>query len=54
MGTLLRVGQGKIEPEQIPEILAAKNRKLAGPTAPPWGLYLNKVDYGAGDGEKMA
>ena len=54
VGTLLRVAQGKIEPEQIPEILAAKNRKLAGPTAPPWGLYLNKVDYGAGDGEKMA
>lgn len=45
-GTLLRVAQGKLTPADIPRILAAKDRKAAGPTAPPWGLYLNRVFYG--------
>lgn len=44
-GTLLRVAQGKIRPEEIPEILAARDRKAAGPTAPACGLYLNRVFY---------
>jgi pseudouridylate synthase I len=44
-GTLLRVQQGKIQTEDIPKIIAAKDRKAAGPTAPPCGLYLNKVIY---------
>ena len=44
-GTLLEVGKGKIKPEQMPEILEAKNRQAAGPTAPPGGLCLVKVDY---------
>ena len=46
VGTLLRVTQGKLTPQQIPEVLAAKNRGAAGPTAPPQGLYLNRVFYG--------
>ncbi len=45
VGTLLRISQGKIEPCQIPQIIAGKNRNLAGPTAPPEGLYLNQVFY---------
>ena len=45
VGTLLEVGKGKIRPEQIPEILEAKNRQMAGPTAPAQGLCLIKVDY---------
>ena len=45
VGTLLRVQEGKIEPEDIPEILNKKNRAAAGPTAPAHGLYLNKVFY---------
>ncbi len=49
VGTLLRVAQGKLSPGDIPAVLAAKERKAAGPTAPPWGLYLNRVFYG-GDG----
>ncbi len=49
VGTLLRVAQGKFTIEKIPEILAGKDRKLAGPTAPPCGLYLNRVDYGFGN-----
>lgn len=45
VGTMLRIAQGKIQPDAIPEILNAKNRALAGPTAPPEGLYLQKVFY---------
>ncbi|MCQ2420516.1 MAG: tRNA pseudouridine(38-40) synthase TruA [Clostridia bacterium] len=45
VGTLLEVGAGKIPPEQVKEIMEAKNRVLAGPTAPPQGLCLQKVDY---------
>lgn len=45
VGTLLRVAQGKILPEQIPDIINALDRSKAGPTAQPEGLYLNKVKY---------
>ncbi len=45
VGTLLRVAQGKFEPKNIVGIIEAKNRKAAGPTAPPFGLYLNRVFY---------
>ena len=45
-GTLTAVSQGKINEESIPAIIKSKDRSLAGPTAPPQGLYLNKVNYG--------
>ncbi|MDU7338360.1 MAG: tRNA pseudouridine(38-40) synthase TruA [Clostridium sp.] len=45
VGTLLRVAQGKFEPEQIPQILERCDRGAAGPTAPACGLYLNRVFY---------
>ena len=44
-GTLVDVGKGKTTADGIPQILAAKNRCAAGPTAPAWGLYFIKVDY---------
>ena len=44
-GTLLHVQQGKLAPEDLPSVLAAQNRRAAGPTAPAWGLYLNRVFY---------
>lgn len=44
-GTLLDVGIGKIEPNQIPEIIESKDRTKAGRTLPAHGLYLVKVDY---------
>ncbi len=44
-GTLIKIQQNKITPQDIPKILEGQNRKLAGPTAPAWGLYLNKVFY---------
>ena len=42
-GTLIKVGQGAMEPEKIPEILAAMDRQAAGPTAPPGGLTLVEI-----------
>lgn len=44
-GTVLYAAEGKLTPEDIPEILDSGNRTLAGPTAPPGGLYLTRVWY---------
>lgn len=44
VGTLLEINEGKISPE-IGKIIESKNRSEAGLTAPPYGLYLNKVIY---------
>ena len=44
-GTLLLVGLGNKKPEEIKEILQAKNREVAGPTAPACGLTLFEIDY---------
>ena len=44
-GTLLEVGFGKRTPESMLTLLEAKDRKLAGPTAPACGLCLIQVDY---------
>ena len=45
VGTLLRVAQGKFQPDDIPAIIEKRNRQYAGPTAQACGLYLNKVHY---------
>lgn len=44
-GTLVDVGFGKIEPDEIKSIMESKDRSLAGKTLPPNGLYLIKVEY---------
>lgn len=44
-GTLIRVGEGKWEPEKMTEIIESCDRTKAGPTAPPQGLTLMKIDY---------
>ncbi|MBR2973124.1 MAG: tRNA pseudouridine(38-40) synthase TruA, partial [Clostridia bacterium] len=44
-GTLVYVGNGKIDKNEIEEIIASKDRKRAGITAPPEGLMLKKVFY---------
>jgi len=44
-GTLLEVGYGKRTPESMPELIEAKDRSMAGFTAPARGLCLMKVDY---------
>ncbi len=44
-GTLVSVSERKIEAESIPEIILSKDRRRAGATLPPQGLYLNRVVY---------
>lgn len=46
-GTLIKVGLGEAEPEWVKEVLAVRDRKLAGPTAKAGGLYMVAVDYPA-------
>ena len=45
VGTLVEVGQGRRTPEEFGQLLAARNRILAGPTAPAHGLVLQEVFY---------
>lgn len=45
VGTLIMVGEGKLKSEEIIKILKEKNRKSAGKTAAPEGLYLKNVFY---------
>jgi tRNA pseudouridine38-40 synthase len=44
-GTLVEVGRGRLGPEDIPRIIAQRDRDAAGPTMPPQGLCLMKVRY---------
>lgn len=44
-GTLVDVAYGRIDVNDIEKIISACNRKMAGTTAPPEGLFLNKVVY---------
>ncbi len=44
-GTLVYAGIGKIKPEEIKDILKSGNRTLAGITAPPQGLFLERATY---------
>lgn len=44
-GTLVDVGLGKINPDEIPGIIESKEREKAGKTLPPQGLYLLNVEY---------
>lgn len=44
-GTLMEVGAGRRQPEDIPKILAAKDRSAAGPTAPAHGLMLTAYEF---------
>jgi tRNA pseudouridine38-40 synthase len=48
VGTLLDVGKGRRPPQWVAEVLAARDRKRAGPTAPAQGLVLEEVFYGDG------
>lgn len=45
VGTLKLVGEGSWPPVRVAEALAARDRRAAGPTAPPDGLYLTGVGY---------
>lgn len=45
VGTLLDIAEGKIDERSVPSILSSRDRSRAGFTAPPCGLYLNRVVY---------
>jgi tRNA pseudouridine38-40 synthase len=45
VGTMINIGQGKIEPEQLRIIIESKNRSQAGFSAPAHGLYLTQILY---------
>jgi tRNA pseudouridine38-40 synthase len=45
VGTLLQIGRGRLQVERLPEIFAAKDRRLAGPSLPAHGLHLVEVEY---------
>jgi len=44
-GTLVSVGEGRILPDYVKEIISKKDRNFAGPTAPPQGLALYEIYY---------
>ena len=45
VGTLVEVGRGKRKAGEIQKIIDSKDRREAGPTAPPQGLFLKEVKY---------
>lgn len=45
VGTCVYAAEGKLSPADIPAILESGNRTLAGPTAPPDGLYMSNLWY---------
>lgn len=53
VGTMVYASHGKLRPEEIPALLARGDRRLAGPTMPPQGLYMNRVWYEGPAGEMM-
>ncbi len=45
VGILIRVGENKLEPKQIKDIIESKDRTKSGKTAPAEGLYLTDIEY---------
>lgn len=45
VGTLINIGESKIEPNKIKEMICKEDRKVSGVTAPPNGLYLKNIYY---------
>ncbi len=53
VGTMVYAAYGKLQPDDIPDLLDKGDRRLTGPTMPPQGLYLNRVWYEGSAGEMM-
>jgi len=45
VGTLLEVGRGKLTPQDIDRLYEIKDRSKSGPTVPPQGLFMVRVDH---------
>lgn len=45
VGTLVDVAQGRLDPADLPDVIASRDRDRAGQTAPACGLYLDRVTY---------
>ena len=45
VGTMIEIGLGKCQPDDIRRIILAKDRGVAGTSAPPQGLYLTEIEY---------
>lgn len=45
VGTLIEIGRGRVPGDRMKEILESRDRRLAGPTAPPNGLFLERIVY---------
>ncbi|WP_426745615.1 tRNA pseudouridine(38-40) synthase TruA [Myxococcus faecalis] len=54
VGTLVEVGKGRRSEAWVAEVLASRDRKKAGPTAPPQGLVLEEVFYADGPPPRSA
>ncbi len=54
VGTLVDIGRGKSPPDRVRDLLGLRDRTLAGPTAPPQGLFLWEVAYGEHRGSGAA
>ncbi|MEJ2667236.1 MAG: tRNA pseudouridine(38-40) synthase TruA [Deinococcales bacterium] len=52
VGTLLWVGKGKLQPDEVPTLLAARDRTRAGHNVAPHGLYFVEAGYQAWDRER--
>jgi len=44
-GTLVEVGRGRLEPDIVDQVLDTGDRRAAGPTLPPTGLWLEWIRY---------
>lgn len=54
MGTIVYAGLGKLDPQDIPALLRAGDRRLTGPTMPAHGLYLSRLWYEGEVGQMMS
>lgn len=52
-GTLVEIGLGKLAPAEMKTIIESRDRRRAGHTAPPQGLYLKEVYYNKADLDKV-
>ena len=52
-GTLLAVSDGRLNADDIPQLISDGDRTRVGATLPPWGLYLNRIWYPDGEAAEL-